>query len=55
MLAVVGGHARNIGKTAVVAGLIRKLRDRRWTAIKITQYGDGACACEAAAGEPYAL
>ena len=27
MLVVVGGHSRNIGKTAVVAGLIRKLRD----------------------------
>ena len=32
MLVVVGGHSRNIGKTSVVAGLIRKLRDRRWTA-----------------------
>jgi len=45
----------------VAAGLIRKLRDRRWTAIKITQYGDGVCArggscgCQAAAGEPFAL
>jgi cobyrinic acid a,c-diamide synthase len=26
MLVVVGGHARKIGKTSVVAGLIRKLR-----------------------------
>jgi hypothetical protein len=44
MLVVVGGHSRNIGKTAVAAGLIRKLRDRRWTALKITQYGHGLCA-----------
>ena len=44
MLVVVGGHSRNIGKTSVVAGLIRKLRDRRWTAVKITQYGHGVCA-----------
>jgi hypothetical protein len=44
MLVVVGGHSRNIGKTSVVAGLIRKLRDRRWTALKITQYGNGVCA-----------
>src|ERR1035437_22289 len=44
MLVVVSGHARNIGKTSVVAGLIRQLRDRRWTALKITQYGNGVCA-----------
>ena len=64
MLVVVGGHARNIGKTSVVAGLIRKLRERRWTALKITQYGNGVCAshvgtaacgCEPAAGEEIAL
>ena len=64
MLVVVGGHARNIGKTSVVAGLIRELRDRRWTALKITQYGNGVCAnhtgtaacgCEPATGEEFAL
>jgi hypothetical protein len=64
MLVVVGGHSRNIGKTSVVAGLIRKLRDRRWTALKITQYGNGVCAnhtvaqgcgCEPAGGEEFAL
>ena len=64
MLVVVGGHARNIGKTSVVAGLIRKFRDRRWTALKITQYGNGVCAnhaataaceCEPASGEKFAL
>jgi len=62
MLVVVGGHSRDIGKTSVVAGLIRKLRDHRWTAIKITQYGHdacdphgGACGCEAAPDEPFAL
>ena len=43
MIVVVGGHSRNIGKTAVVAGLIRKLRDRKWTALKITQTGHGVC------------
>ena len=43
MLVVVGGHSRNIGKTSVVAGLIRKLRDHKWTAVKITQYGHGVC------------
>ena len=43
MLVVVGGHSRNIGKTSVAAGLIRHLRDRQWTALKITQYGHGVC------------
>ena len=43
MLVVVGGHSRHIGKTAVVAGLIRKLRDQRWTALKITPYGHVVC------------
>lgn len=62
MLVVVGGHSRNIGKTSVVAGLIRRMRDRRWTAVKITQYGHGTCAaegkncgCEAEPDHPFAL
>ncbi len=62
MLVVVGGHSRNIGKTSVVAGLIRGLRERRWTAVKITQYGHGvcthggrACGCEAEPEHPFAL
>lgn len=64
MLLAVGGHSRNIGKTSVTAGLIRKLRDRQWTALKITQYGHGpcshhdapdACGCEPDNGEPFAL
>jgi hypothetical protein len=62
MLVVVGGHSRNIGKSSVVAGVIRKLRDWNWTAVKITQYGHAACTdhasecgCEAPSGEAYAL
>jgi molybdopterin-guanine dinucleotide biosynthesis protein len=62
MLVVVGGHSRNIGKTSVVAGLIRKLRARHWTAMKITLYGNGVCAhdggtcgCEPASGEAFEL
>jgi len=63
MLVVVGGHSRNIGKTSVVAGLIRRLRGRKWIALKITQYGHGVCSnegasCECAPGEsehPFAL
>jgi molybdopterin-guanine dinucleotide biosynthesis protein len=64
MLVVVGGHGRKTGKTSLVEGLIRRLRDRRWTALKITQYGNGVCArhtgtaacgCQPAAGEEFAL
>ena len=64
MLVVIGGHSSNIGKTSVVAGLIRRLRDQRWVALKITQYGNGicaghtgeaACGCEPASGEKFEL
>jgi len=62
MLVVVGGHSRNIGKTSLVVGLIRNLRDLRWTAVKITQYGHGVCSnegaecgCEAEPEHPFAL
>ena len=62
MLVVVGGHSRNIGKTSVVAGIIRKLRLWKWTAVKITQYGHGvcsrageACGCETESEHPFAL
>ena len=64
MLLVVGGHSRNIGKTSVAAGLIRRLRNRSWTALKITQYGNGicsqhqadsACGCKPEDGQEVAL
>ncbi len=62
MLVVVGGHSRNIGKTSVVAGLIRKMRSRHWTAVKITQYGNGVCArdggaceCDPGSEHPFAI
>ena len=42
-LVIVGGHSRNVGKTSVVAGLIAAMRERDWTAVKITQYGHGVC------------
>lgn len=42
-IVVVGGHSRNVGKTSVVAGLITGLKERRWTAVKITQFGHGVC------------
>jgi hypothetical protein len=62
MLVVVGGHSRNIGKTSVAVGLIRHLSDRKWAALKITQYGHGicshlgeACGCETEPDHPFAL
>jgi len=58
---VVGGHSRNTGKTSVVAGLISHLREKNWTAVKITQFGHGLCSlkgrkCGCAVDEhPYAI
>ena len=45
---VVGGHSRSVGKTSVVAGLIARLSEFRWTAFKITQYGHGFCTADGA-------
>jgi hypothetical protein len=61
VIIAVGGHSRNIGKTAVAEGIIRALPDMRWTAVKITQFGHGICStgdsCECATGvdHTYAL
>jgi len=43
---VIGGHSRSVGKTSVVAGIIRALPDFRWTALKVTQYGHGICSAD---------
>jgi hypothetical protein len=48
-IVVVGGQTRNIGKTSVVAGVIRAFPEMRWTAFKITQFGHGVCSAN---GEP---
>ncbi|CAN5493320.1 hypothetical protein BH10ACI4_BH10ACI4_36810 [soil metagenome] len=48
-IVVVGGHSRNIGKTSVVAGIIRAMPEMHWTAFKITQFGHGMCSAN---GEP---
>jgi hypothetical protein len=62
MLVVVGGHSRNIGKTSVVAGIIRALPQSNWTAMKITQFGHGVCSVSGTACDcclepacPYAI
>jgi len=52
---VVGGHTRDIGKTSVMAGLIRTVKppgiaaDLGWTAVKVTQHGQDICSHN---GEP---
>ena len=35
-IVVVGGQARNVGKTSLVANLIKAVPERHWTAVKIT-------------------
>lgn len=38
-LVVVGGHSRQIGKTAVAAAIIAATRELGWTALKLTSHG----------------
>jgi hypothetical protein len=51
-IVVVGGHTRNIGKTSVVAGLIRALPELRWTAFKISHHWHGTDLVDGAKAEP---
>lgn len=48
-IVVIGGHSRNIGKTSVACALISAMPLFNWTAIKITQFGNGVCSAN---GEP---
>jgi hypothetical protein len=41
-LVVVGGQARKVGKTSVIAGLIRGLNTLAWTAVKISVHAGDA-------------
>jgi molybdopterin-guanine dinucleotide biosynthesis protein len=45
-IVVIGGHSRSVGKTSVVAALIARMPEMRWTAFKITQYGHGFCTAD---------
>jgi predicted GTPase len=38
MIVFVGGHGRKIGKSSVVAGLIRALPEAGWTAVKVSRH-----------------
>jgi len=40
-IVVIGGQARKVGKTSVVAGLIAALPEFHWTAVKISEHGHG--------------
>jgi hypothetical protein len=35
---VIGGHARNVGKTSLAAAIIASWPERRWTAVKISSH-----------------
>jgi len=45
-IVIIGGHSRSVGKTSVVAGIIRALPELHWTALKVTQYGHGICSAD---------
>jgi hypothetical protein len=49
---IVGGQARDIGKTALVCAIIRAFPQCAWTAVKITGYGPDEYATQ---GPPYSL
>jgi molybdopterin-guanine dinucleotide biosynthesis protein len=62
MILAIGGHSRNIGKTSLVCRIIEAFPERRWTAIKITQFGHGVCSeigeecgCNDTPEHPFAL
>ena len=58
-LVVVGGQARKVGKTAVIAGVIQGRKELRWTAVKISRHSssdpEDAPANELPAHMDYAL
>jgi hypothetical protein len=54
-IVVVGGQARNIGKTSVVAGLIQALPQSRWSAFKITHHWHGTDSADAKQGTAFAI
>jgi len=35
---LIGGHARNVGKTSVAAAVVSAFPERRWTAVKISSH-----------------
>jgi hypothetical protein len=60
-LIAVGGQCRKVGKSTLVADIIRAFPDRHWTAVKITPYAESGCpvngpSCNCAPQDhPYAI
>lgn len=50
-LVVVGGQARKVGKTSVIAGLIRGLKMLAWTAVKVSYHRREADSHDAASAD----
>jgi hypothetical protein len=50
-LVIVGGQARKVGKTSVIAGLIRGLNPLAWTAVKISHHDDDISSQDAPSGD----
>lgn len=42
-IVVIGGQARKVGKTSVMTGLIRRMRDLDWVAVKISRHEGQVC------------
>jgi hypothetical protein len=42
-LLAVGGQCRKVGKSTLVADIMRAFPDRHWTAVKITPYAESGC------------
>ncbi len=41
MLLIIGGERRNVGKTALATGIVRKFHSMRWTAVKLSPHRHG--------------
>ena len=60
-LLAVGGQCRKVGKSTLVADIMRAFPDRHWTAVKITPYAESGCpvngpSCNCSAQDhPYAI
>jgi len=60
-LLAVGGQCRKVGKSALIADIIKAFPNRHWTAVKITPYAESGCpvngpSCDCSPqGHPYAI
>lgn len=54
MIVIVGGNARNVGKTTLVCDLISATRPREWIAVKISGHPHGTSPLPIVSGKPRA-